>query len=169
MFCVCVCVYGRCVPGANLLCFFFLSCFWFRVVVLLCWLLVTGVLYIDIDIHHGDGVEEAFYTADRVMTLSFHKYGDFFPGTGALGDVGHGRGKYYSVNVPLEDGIDDDAFLYIFKPIISKIMEIFDPGAVVLQCGADSLTGDRLGCFNVTLKGKCVRYDCGWLLRGVWY
>ena len=167
--CVCVCVYGRCVPGANLLCLFFLSCSWFRVVVLLCWLLVTGVLYIDIDIHHGDGVEEAFYTADRVMTLSFHKYGDFFPGTGALGDVGHGRGKYYSVNVPLEDGIDDDAFLYIFKPIISKIMEIFDPGAVVLQCGADSLTGDRLGCFNVTLKGKCVRYDCGWLLRGVWY
>ena len=51
------------------------------------------VLYIDIDIHHGDGVEEAFYTADRVMTLSFHKYGDFFPGTGAIADVGHGRGK----------------------------------------------------------------------------
>ena len=115
------------------------------------------VLYIDIDIHHGDGVEEAFYTADRVMTLSFHKYGDFFPGTGAMSDVGHGRGKYYSVNVPLEDGIDDDAFLYIFKPIISKIMEIFNPGAVVLQCGADSLTGDRLGCFNVTLKGRVER------------
>ena len=51
-------------------------------------------------------------------------------------------------------GIDDDAFLYIFKPIISKIMEIFNPGAVVLQCGADSLTGDRLGCFNVTLEGN---------------
>jgi histone deacetylase 1/2 len=115
---------------------------------------ILGVLYIDIDIHHGDGVEEAFYTADRVMTLSFHKYGDFFPGTGAVSDVGHGRGKYYSVNVPLEDGIDDDAFLYIFKPIISKIMEIFNPGAVVLQCGADSLTGDRLGCFNVTLEGN---------------
>ena len=63
-------------------------------------------------------------------------------------------GKYYSVNVPLEDGVDDNAFLYVFKPIISKIMEIFDPGAVVLQCGADSLTGDRLGTFNVTLKGK---------------
>jgi acetoin utilization deacetylase AcuC-like enzyme len=168
MFCVCVCVcmagvyraLTSCVSSSSPVPGF----------VLLCWLLVTGVLYIDIDIHHGDGVEEAFYTADRVMTLSFHKYGDFFPGTGALGDVGHGRGKYYSVNVPLEDGIDDDAFLYIFKPIISKIMEIFDPGAVVLQCGADSLTGDRLGCFNVTLKGKCVRYDCGWLLRGgVWY
>jgi len=40
------------------------------------------VLYVDIDIHHGDGVEEAFYATDRVMTVSFHKYGDFFPGTG---------------------------------------------------------------------------------------
>lgn len=45
-----------------------------------------SVLYVDIDIHHGDGVEEAFYTTDRVMTVSFHKYGDFFPGTGALGE-----------------------------------------------------------------------------------
>ena len=42
------------------------------------------VLYIDIDVHHGDGVEEAFYTTDRVMTVSFHKYGEFFPGTGEL-------------------------------------------------------------------------------------
>ena len=44
----------------------------------------------DIDIHHGDGVEEAFYTTNRVMTVSFHKYGDFFPGTGALGEWGEG-------------------------------------------------------------------------------
>lgn len=42
------------------------------------------VLYIDIDVHHGDGVEEAFYTTDRVMTVSFHKYGEYFPGTGEL-------------------------------------------------------------------------------------
>jgi histone deacetylase 1/2 len=44
----------------------------------------SRVLYIDIDVHHGDGVEEAFYTTDRVMTVSFHKYGEFFPGTGEL-------------------------------------------------------------------------------------
>jgi len=65
------------------------------------------VLYIDIDIHHGDGVEEAFYCTDRVMTVSFHKYGDFFPGTGNIKDVGSKAGKHYSVNVPLEEGIDD--------------------------------------------------------------
>ncbi len=50
------------------------------------------VLYIDIDVHHGDGVEEAFFTSDRVLTCSFHKYGDFFPGTGALNDVGYNKG-----------------------------------------------------------------------------
>ena len=101
------------------------------------------VLYIDIDIHHGDGVQEAFYLTDRVMTVSFHKYGNFFfPGTGTLqlfnfitlsfsfcfppsslscsplslslfeGDmyeIGAEKGKFYSLNVPLKDGIDDQS------------------------------------------------------------
>lgn len=75
------------------------------------------VLYIDIDVHHGDGVEEAFYTTDRVMTASFHKYGDFFPGTGALGDTGKGKGKGYAVNFPLKDGIDDESYRSIFRPV----------------------------------------------------
>lgn len=118
------------------------------------------VLYIDIDVHHGDGVEEAFYTTDRVMTVSFHKYGEYFPGTGDLRDIGAGRGKYYAVNIPLRDGMDDESYESIFVPIISKVMETFQPSAVVLQCGADSLTGDRLGCFNLTVKGhgKCVEF-----------
>eukprot|EP00873_Tetraselmis_striata_P038131 jgi/Tetstr1/458395/TSEL_044833.t1 len=119
------------------------------------------VLYLDIDIHHGDGVEEAFYLTDRVMTVSFHKYGDmFFPGTGALKDVGERTGKNYSVNVPLKDGVDDATFLGLFKPIMSKVMEKFRPGAVVLQCGADSLSQDRLGCFNISLNGhaEAVRF-----------
>lgn len=118
------------------------------------------VLYIDIDIHHGDGVEEAFYTTDRVMTVSFHKYGEYFPGTGDLRDIGAGKGKFYAVNFPLRDGIDDDAYESIFKPLISKVMETYQPSAVVLQCGADSLSGDRLGCFNLTIKGhgKCVEF-----------
>ncbi|KAK2921342.1 hypothetical protein Q8A73_000827 [Channa argus] len=118
------------------------------------------VLYIDIDIHHGDGVEEAFYTTDRVMTVSFHKYGEYFPGTGDLRDIGAGKGKYYAVNYPLRDGIDDESYEAIFKPIMAKVMEMYQPSAVVLQCGADSLSGDRLGCFNLTIKGhaKCVEY-----------
>ena len=118
------------------------------------------VLYIDIDIHHGDGVEEAFYTTDRVMTVSFHKYGEYFPGTGSVHDIGVGSGKNYSLNFPLLDGMDDHSFEAIFRTIIARVMQSYKPGAVVLQCGADSLSGDRLGCFNLSLRGhgSCVEY-----------
>lgn len=87
------------------------------------------------------------------MTLSLHKFGDYFPGTGDLRDIGAGIGKYYSVNFPLRDGIDDASYKSVFRPIVGKIMEVYKPGAVVLQCGADSLTGDRLGCFNLSIDG----------------
>jgi histone deacetylase 1/2 len=118
------------------------------------------VLYIDIDIHHGDGVEEAFYTTNRVMTASFHKFGEYFPGTGDVKDKGYDLGDGYAINVPLNDGMDDESYRTIFRPVIGKIMEKFQPGAVVLQCGADSLSGDRLGCFKLSIKGHgdCVNY-----------
>ena len=118
------------------------------------------MLYIDIDVHHGDGVEEAFYSTDRVMTASFHKYGEYFPGTGELRDIGVGAGKNYSVNFPLRDGIDDKSYKSIFEPVIGWIMEYYRPAAVVLQCGGDSLSGDRLGCFNLSMRGhaNCVNF-----------
>jgi len=118
------------------------------------------VLYVDIDIHHGDGVEEAFYITDRVMTVSFHKYGDFFPGTGAVGDIGYGDGKYYALNVPLQEGMDDESYRTMFEPIMQKVMETYQPGAVVVCAGADSLSGDRLGCFNLSLEGhsNCIEF-----------
>ncbi|KAJ5601930.1 hypothetical protein N7510_011464 [Penicillium lagena] len=118
------------------------------------------VLYVDIDVHHGDGVEEAFYTTDRVMTVSFHKYGEYFPGTGELRDIGVGPGKYYAVNFPLRDGINDESYQSIFEPVIKSVMEWYRPEAVVLQCGGDSLSGDRLGCFNLSMRGhaNCVNY-----------
>ena len=110
--------------------------------------------------HHGDGVEEAFYTTDRVMTCSFHKYGEYFPGTGELRDIGVGSGKYYAVNFPLRDGITDETYKSVFEPVVSHVMEYYRPEAVVLQCGADSLSGDRLGCFNLSMKGhaNCVEF-----------
>ncbi|KAJ8517772.1 hypothetical protein ONZ45_g5102 [Pleurotus djamor] len=118
------------------------------------------VLYIDIDCHHGDGVEEAFYTSDRVMTCSFHKFGEYFPGTGTQDDRGRGKGKGYAMNVPLKDGITDESFKSVFEPVIAKILEVFRPSAVILQCGADSLAGDKLGCFNLTMRGHahCVQF-----------
>lgn len=119
------------------------------------------VLYIDIDVHHGDGVQEAFYLTDRVMTVSFHKYGNFFfPGTGDMYEIGAENGRYYSVNVPLKEGIDDQSYIQVFKPVIQSVMEFYQPTAIVLQCGADSLANDRLGCFSLSTKGhgECVKF-----------
>lgn len=119
------------------------------------------VLYIDIDIHHGDGVQEAFYNSNRVLTVSFHKYGnDFFPCTGAISEIGTAIGKHFCLNVPLQDGIDDAAYVGLFKSIIEPCITTFRPESIVLQCGADSLGLDRLGCFNLSIAahGECVRF-----------
>ncbi|EPE04058.1 histone deacetylase phd1 [Ophiostoma piceae UAMH 11346] len=124
------------------------------------------VLYIDIDVHHGDGVEEAFYSTDRVMTCSFHKYDpvSFFPGTGALDDNGpkneYNPGAHHAINVPLNDGITDEQYGWLFENVIGSIVERFRPSAIALQCGADSLAGDRLGRFNLQVQGhgQCVAF-----------
>ena len=71
------------------------------------------VLYIDIDVHHGDGVEEAFYTTDRVMTVSFHKYGEFFPGTGDLG-----------VNIYIFNSFHIDLFKRMSVMVEEKIIQL---------------------------------------------
>jgi len=124
------------------------------------------VLYIDIDVHHGDGVEEAFWSTDRVLTVSIHKYDglNFFPGTGDLDRTGpeseENPGAHHAINVPLSDGVDDDQYIWLFKTIIGRCVDKFQPSAIVLQCGADSLAGDRLGRFNVQVQGHgaCVAY-----------
>jgi histone deacetylase HOS2 len=133
----------------------------------------SRVLYIDIDVHHGDGVEEAFHSTDRVLTLSFHKYGkDFFPGTGGMEETGprdlkspsqmdkESPGAHHGLNVPLLDGISDQQWCDLFQLITGPVIEAYDPGAIVLQCGADSLGGDRLGNFNINIKahGFCVDF-----------
>jgi histone deacetylase HOS2 len=124
------------------------------------------VLYIDIDVHHGDGVEEAFSSTDRVMTLSFHKYDKevFFPGTGPLDSTGpesnNNPGAHHTVNVPLNDGIDDEQYVSLFKTVVQSCVDRYQPTAIVLQCGADSLSGDRLGPFNLQVQGhgECVAF-----------
>ncbi|KAJ9636237.1 histone deacetylase [Coniosporium apollinis] len=124
------------------------------------------VLYIDIDVHHGDGVQDAFHSTDRVLTLSYHKYAgnDFFPGTGGVDENGPAEpdnpGARYSLNVPLEDGIDDEQYEWLFEMITGPVIEQYNPGAIVLQCGADSLGGDRLGKFNLNIRthGFCVEF-----------
>ncbi|KFY13202.1 hypothetical protein V492_03426 [Pseudogymnoascus sp. VKM F-4246] len=121
------------------------------------------VLYIDIDVHHGDAVETAFLTTDRVMTASFHQYSPstgFFPQTGSVGDVGRGKGRNFAVNFPLNKGIDDASYKGVFEPVIEEIMARFCPSVIVLQCGADSLNQDKLGGLNLSMRGhaNCIEF-----------
>lgn len=124
------------------------------------------VLYIDIDVHHGDGVENAFWSTDRVFCISFHKFDPetFFPGTGPLDSQGpthpDNPGRRHTINVPLMDGIDDLSYEYLFQQVVGDTIRHYRPSAIVLQCGADSLGHDRLGMFNLNIKGhgSCVTY-----------
>ncbi|CAG5131277.1 unnamed protein product [Candidula unifasciata] len=125
------------------------------------------ILYVDIDLHHGDGVEEAFCMTPKVMTVSFHKYMfGFFPGTGSVRDIGTGKGKYYSVNVPLLDGIRDAEFCAVFYSIMKLVREKFQPQVIVLQCGADTLSSDPNTSFNLTHLGisRCAGLMLSWNL-----
>jgi len=118
------------------------------------------IMYIDLDVHHGDGVEDAFSSTDKVLTLSIHKMEPgFFPGTGSISDCGFGRGKNYSVNIPLRAGATDTTFIKVFQAIFPTAVKMFRPEVFVLQVGADGLTGDPLGGLNLTPLGlsTCVQ------------
>jgi histone deacetylase 1/2 len=125
---------------------------------------IRRVLYLDIDAHHGDGVETAFVDDSRVLTVSFHQFdGEFFPGTGAAVEVGElllpGDGTCPTlINVPLEAGTGDGVYHQLFGLIVDRVMAVFEPDAVVMQCGADSLAGDRLAGLGLSVRGhaKCV-------------
>lgn len=113
------------------------------------------VLYVDIDVHHGDGVEEAFYGTNRVVTLSIHQYDEenkFFPGTGNFDENGTDEGKFHSINVPLKPGLDDETFIFLFDQVFKKTLESYRPSVIYLQCGADSLIGDSIGRFRLGTK-----------------
>jgi len=109
------------------------------------------VFYVDIDVHHGDGVQDAFYDRDDVMTISFHQTGKtLFPGTGFIDEIGSGRGRGYSVNVPLPVGTYDEMYMKAFLQIVPPLFEKFDPDAVVFELGADTLAGDPLAQLYLT-------------------
>lgn len=95
-----------------------------------------------------------------LFQVSFHKHGDFFPGTGALGDIGYEQGKFYALNVPLREGMDDESYKLVFEPIMTKVLQVYQPNVIVTCAGADSLAGDRIGCFNLSLEGhsNCIEF-----------
>lgn len=109
------------------------------------------VAYIDIDAHHGDGVEYAFYDTDRVLTISLHENGQWlFPGTGFVTDTGVGVGKGYSVNVPLPPSTQDGLYLKAFNAIVPLFIEAFAPDVIVTQLGVDSFETDPLTHLGLT-------------------
>jgi acetoin utilization protein AcuC len=112
------------------------------------------VLYIDIDAHHGDGVQHAFYGDPTVLTISTHERGDYlFPGTGFVEEAGTGPGVGYSVNLPLEPYTDSSVYLPAFEQVVPPLFEAFRPDAVVAQLGIDSHLSDPLTHLAFDIQG----------------
>ncbi|MCU4140661.1 MAG: Acetoin utilization deacetylase AcuC or a related deacetylase [Methanophagales archaeon] len=103
------------------------------------------IAIIDIDGHHGDGTQEAFYEESDVLTISFHRYGfGFYPGTGSTEEIGENEGKGYSVNVPLPAGTSDASYLFAFGEIVPPLLSAFKPEILIQQFGADAHYEDPL-------------------------
>ncbi len=112
------------------------------------------VAYIDVDAHHGDGVQEAFFDDDRVLTISVHESGRYlFPGTGFVGEQGEGRGRGYSINLPLFPYTGDDVYLDAFRQIVPPLVRGFAPDVLVAQLGIDSYHSDPLTHLQLTTMG----------------
>ena len=112
------------------------------------------VAYVDIDCHHGDGVQLAFYDSDEVLTISVHESGAFiFPGTGFTQETGKGSGRGYSVNVPLYPYTTDDTYLWAFRETVLPLLEAFRPDALVTQLGIDSHYLDPITHLALTVQG----------------
>jgi acetoin utilization protein AcuC len=114
------------------------------------------VAYVDIDAHHADGVQEAFYSTSRVLTISLHETGrTLFPGTGFEEEIGDGDGRGFSLNVPLPAFSDDELFLFAFGRVVPEAIDKFRPDVVVSQLGVDSFRSDPLAHLNYTTNGFC--------------
>ncbi len=112
------------------------------------------VLYIDIDGHHGDGVQQIFYEDPHVLTVSLHESGLYlFPGTGFIDEIGTGPGVGYSVNIPMPMYAGDGEYCRAFEEIVPSLFEWFKPQVVVAQLGVDAHYSDPLTSLNMTLSG----------------
>jgi len=131
------------------------------------------VVYLDVDVHHGDGVEKIFYNTDQVLTISLHQHGHtLFPGTGFPDEMGQGPGLGYAVNVPLAPGTDDDLYFSVFMEVVPPIVKAYQPDVLVTQLGVDTLTTDPLAATNLTTNGFCKlvqeikSWDLKWVALG---
>jgi acetoin utilization protein AcuC len=112
------------------------------------------VAYIDIDAHHGDGVQKAFYETNRVLTISLHESGStLFPGTGFEYEIGKGEGEGYSVNLPFPHDTDDEVYVWTFEEIVPELIHAFQPDVVVTQLGVDTFYDDPLTNLRLSILG----------------
>lgn len=118
------------------------------------------VAYVDLDAHHGDGVQEIFYRSGEVMTISLHESGRYlFPGTGHTYETGQGAGRGLSVNAPLEPYTDDDSYLAVFEAVVPVALRRFQPDLIILQAGADMHRYDPLADLLLSVQGMARSYQ----------
>lgn len=121
------------------------------------WLLDHGferIAYVDVDVHHGDGVQAAFYGDPRVLTISLHQHPmTLWPGTGWPGEYGKGEGEGYAVNVPLPPGTRDPGWLRAFHAVVPSLLTAFRPQILVTQCGVDTHAEDPLANLGLSVDG----------------
>lgn len=131
------------------------------------------VLYLDVDAHHGDGVQAAFYGRKDVLTISMHESGrTLYPWGGFEDELGEGAGRGYNVNIPLPAGTYDEAFLLAFDRAVVPLLEAFAPDVLVLELGMDILAGDPLTHLRMTnnvvveVVERLLRQRCPILVAG---
>ena len=100
------------------------------------------VAIVDIDLHHGNGTNDIFHERDDVLYISAHQWG-IFPGTGAASDVGSGKGRGFTINVPLPGGAGDATFELLFDRIVEPVLRQYRPGAIAVSLGTDGHYADR--------------------------
>lgn len=126
------------------------------------WLLEQGyerIAYVDVDVHHGDGVQAAFYDDPRVLTVSLHQHPlTLWPGTGWSGEIGTGDGAGYAVNVPLPPGTGDAGWQRAFDAVVPSLLESFRPQVLVTECGADTHREDPLANLELSVDGQRATY-----------
>ncbi|MGI8664639.1 MAG: acetoin utilization protein AcuC [Jatrophihabitans sp.] len=117
------------------------------------------VAYVDIDVHHGDGVQAAFYDDPRVLTISLHQDPrTLYPGTGLASEVGSGAAAGTSVNLALPPGTSDDGWLRAFNAVVPGAVTSFRPQVLVTQCGCDTHHEDPLADLALTVDGQRASY-----------
>jgi len=117
------------------------------------------IAYVDIDVHHGDGVQEVFYQDPRVLTVSLHESPlTLFPGTGFPTETGGERAPGSAVNVALPPGTDDAGWLRAFHAVVPPVLRAFRPELLVTQCGADAHRRDPLANLRLTVDGQRAAY-----------